>query len=70
MSKKPMPKVMFRICRRRHFNLGGKVMNSNKNVIDQQIVRYEWNTITWRKLEKFVFKLQKRIYKASKCNYS
>lgn len=44
-------------------------MNSNKNIIDQQIVRYEWNTIPWRKLEKFVFKLQKRIYQASKCNY-
>jgi len=44
-------------------------MNSNQNVIDQQIVRYEWNTIPWWKLEKFVFKLQKRIYQASKCNY-
>lgn len=27
---------------------------------------YEWNTIPWRKLEKNVFKLQKRIYQASK----
>ena len=26
---------------------------------------YEWNTIPWRKLEKQVFKLQKRIYQAS-----
>lgn len=26
---------------------------------------YEWNTIPWRKLEKEVFKLQKRIYQAS-----
>jgi RNA-directed DNA polymerase len=26
---------------------------------------YEWNTIPWRKLEKGVFKLQKRIYQAS-----
>ncbi|MGB3651997.1 MAG: reverse transcriptase N-terminal domain-containing protein [Rivularia sp. (in: cyanobacteria)] len=27
---------------------------------------YEWNTIPWRKLEKNVFKLQKRIYQASR----
>jgi retron-type reverse transcriptase len=27
---------------------------------------YEWNTIPWRKLERNVFKLQKRIYQASK----
>ncbi|WP_220468241.1 reverse transcriptase domain-containing protein [Wolbachia pipientis] len=43
-------------------------MNSNKYVIDQQNVRYKWRTIPWRKLEKFVFKLQKRIYQAAKCN--
>lgn len=27
--------------------------------------RYEWKNIPWRKLEKYVFKLQKRIYQAS-----
>lgn len=27
---------------------------------------YEWNTIQWRKLERNVFKLQRRIYQASK----
>ena len=26
---------------------------------------YDWNSISWRKLEKGVFKLQKRIYQAS-----
>lgn len=26
---------------------------------------YEWDTIPWHKLEKSVFKLQKRIYQAS-----
>ncbi|WP_425386648.1 group II intron reverse transcriptase/maturase [Wolbachia endosymbiont (group A) of Barypeithes pellucidus] len=36
--------------------------------MDQQKVRYEWNEIPWRKLEKSSFKLQKRIYQASKCN--
>ena len=29
------------------------------------MLRYEWETIPWRKLEKTVFKLQKRIYQAS-----
>lgn len=27
---------------------------------------YEWNSLPWRKLEREVFKLQKRIYQASK----
>lgn len=63
-----MPKVMLRICRRRHCNLEGKVVSSSVYVMDQQKVRYEWNTIPWRELEKSVFKLQKRIYRASKCN--
>ena len=27
---------------------------------------YDWNTIPWRKLENAVFKLQKRIYQASR----
>ena len=26
---------------------------------------YEWQNIPWRKLERFVYKLQKRIYRAS-----
>ena len=26
---------------------------------------YDWNSISWQKLEKSVFKLQKRIYQAS-----
>ena len=32
-----------------------------------ETVMYEWNTIDWRKLEVNVFKLQKRIYRASEC---
>ncbi|MFP3021629.1 MAG: group II intron reverse transcriptase/maturase [Wolbachia sp.] len=43
-------------------------MNSSEDVMSQQKVRYEWNEIPWRKLEKSSFKLQKRIYRASKCN--
>nr|WP_202966473.1 reverse transcriptase N-terminal domain-containing protein [Wolbachia endosymbiont of Armadillidium vulgare] len=68
MSKKLMPKVMFRICKRRHCSLEGKVVNSSEYVMSQQNVRYEWNEIPWRKLEKSSFKLQKRIYRASQCN--
>lgn len=29
------------------------------------IATYEWNQLPWRKLEVAVFKLQKRIYRAS-----
>ncbi|WP_264719143.1 reverse transcriptase N-terminal domain-containing protein [Wolbachia endosymbiont (group A) of Lasioglossum morio] len=43
-------------------------MNSSEYVMSQQNVRYEWNETPWRKLEKSSFKLQKRIYRASKCN--
>ncbi|MDE5060157.1 reverse transcriptase N-terminal domain-containing protein [Wolbachia endosymbiont of Drosophila malagassya] len=43
-------------------------MNSSEYVMDQQKARYEWNGIPWRKLKKSSFKLQKRIYQASKCN--
>ncbi|WP_264375677.1 group II intron reverse transcriptase/maturase [Wolbachia endosymbiont (group B) of Sphaerophoria taeniata] len=63
-----MPKVIFGICRRKHCNLEGKVVNSNEYVIDQRNVRYKWNTVPWRKLERFAFKLQKRIYQAEMCN--
>ncbi|WP_218939419.1 reverse transcriptase N-terminal domain-containing protein [Wolbachia endosymbiont of Atemnus politus] len=34
--------------------------------MDQDKPRYKWNAIPWRKLEKLVFKLQKRIYQAEK----
>ncbi|WP_369408594.1 reverse transcriptase N-terminal domain-containing protein [Wolbachia endosymbiont of Atemnus politus] len=37
--------------------------------MNQQKVRYEWNEVPWRKLEKSSFKLQKRIHRASECNY-
>lgn len=31
----------------------------------EQQPMYEWKDINWRKLERIIFKLQKRIYKAS-----
>lgn len=36
--------------------------------MSQSSIRYEWNEINWRRLEKYSFKLQKRIYQASQCN--
>ncbi|MDJ0535132.1 MAG: group II intron reverse transcriptase/maturase [Xenococcaceae cyanobacterium MO_207.B15] len=42
-----------------------RVAISSEQVMNQAMLRYEWNTIPWRKLEKNVFKLQKRIYQAS-----
>ncbi|WP_349968127.1 group II intron reverse transcriptase/maturase [Wolbachia endosymbiont of Armadillidium arcangelii] len=63
-----MLKVTLGICRRGHCSLEGKVMSSSEYVVSQQKVRYKWNEIPWRKLEKSSFKLQKRIYRASKCN--
>ncbi len=37
-------------------------MNKSKTLNNQTV---EWNKIPWRKLERYVFKLQKRIYRAS-----
>ncbi len=34
--------------------------NSQQNIVG-------WNDINWRKVERYVFKLQKRIYAASRC---
>ncbi|MBS9528698.1 MULTISPECIES: hypothetical protein [unclassified Wolbachia] len=44
-KKKLMPKVISGICRRKHFNLEGKVVNSSEYVMDQQKARYEWNSL-------------------------
>lgn len=42
-------------------------MTSNKEVMSRPAkVVYKWDGINWRKLERSVFKLQKRIYQASK----
>ena len=37
----------------------------NKSNTDSTMKTVEWKHLNWRKLEKAVFKLQKRIYKAS-----
>ena len=33
--------------------------------MNQSLIRYKWNELSWRELEKNTFKLQKRIYRAS-----
>lgn len=33
--------------------------------MNQLLIRYKWNEISWRKFERIAFKLQKRIYRAS-----
>lgn len=39
-------------------------MDTSKPTAETQIV--DWKTIPWRKLERGIFRLQKRIYKASR----
>lgn len=53
------------IGRQRHNSTGSKVVSSSKQVMNPPQMRYEWNKIPWRKIEVSVFKLQKRIYRAS-----
>ncbi len=38
-----------------------------KTTVEQDESTVEWKHINWRKLEKCVYKLQKRIYRASVC---
>lgn len=40
-------------------------MSSNEKVMNAVKPTYEWRDIDWRKLERSVYKLQKRIYRAS-----
>jgi len=39
----------------------------NKAKTDSKSNTVDWKTINWRKVERYVFKLQKRIYEASRC---
>jgi RNA-directed DNA polymerase len=44
-----------------------KVVNSDKEIMSRSVkAAYKWDEINWRRLERSVFKLQKRIYQASK----
>lgn len=56
-----------RISRRRHGNLEGRSMSRSEQAMTTVATNPMdgWNTIPWKKIEKNVFKLQKRIYQAS-----
>lgn len=45
--------------------MGDKPVSKSEQVMNTDNLMYEWKTIPWRKLEVEVFKLQKRIYRAS-----
>ncbi|QSJ19097.1 reverse transcriptase N-terminal domain-containing protein [Nostoc sp. UHCC 0702] len=42
----------------------------NKPKSDSMLKTEGWKSINWRKVERYVFKLQKRIYAASRCGES
>jgi RNA-directed DNA polymerase len=66
LSQKQRLGVMSEISRRRHGRVEDRVASSSQYVMSQaETLRYEWNTIPWPRLERRVFKLQKRIYQAS-----
>lgn len=44
---------------------GWKTLISSPKVMNPATLRYEWRDINWREIEKNVFKLQKRIFRAS-----
>lgn len=59
---------MTEICPQRHGDLDDGVASSSKHVMSQtEKLRYEWkwSQIDWKTVETTVFKLQKRIYRAS-----
>jgi RNA-directed DNA polymerase len=67
LSQKQMPGVISGIRRQRHAKVEDRVVSNSKHIMSPvETPRYKWDTIPWSKLEKKVFKLQKRIYQASK----
>lgn len=66
MSQKQTPCQKTGISRRTHDETEGKATSSNQyvmNTVNTQM--YKWDDIDWRMLERNVYKLQKRIYRAS-----
>lgn len=61
---------MVRICRRTHGDTEDKATSSGLYVMNTEstpMYKCQWNEMEWHKLERRVFKLQKRIYRASRC---
>ena len=56
---------MTRIRRRTHGNTECKVTSSSVYVMNTVKPMYKWKDIPWQKAQRNIYKLQKRIYKAS-----
>ena len=56
---------MTRIRRRTHGNTECKVASSSIYVMNTAKPMYKWKDIPWHKVQRNIYKLQKRIYKAS-----
>jgi RNA-directed DNA polymerase len=66
LSQKQMLWVIPEISRQRHDNLEDKAGSNSQYVMNTETKpMYEWKTIPWKKIQRNVFKLQKRIYQAS-----
>lgn len=64
--EKQRPWVMPRIGRRGDGRLDGKEASRSANVMNTvEQPMYKWQDLPWKKIERTVFKLQKRIYRAS-----
>src|SRR5205814_4810514 len=59
---------MSEICRRRsdHLEDRGTSQMAKRKAPDESQSE-AWNELPWRKLEKYVYRIQKRIYRAKKC---
>lgn len=58
---------MVEIRRRTHDVTEGKAVSSSNVMNTESKPMYRWKDIPWPKLERMVYKLQKRIYQASRC---
>src|SRR5437660_12134028 len=66
-SKKPMPGVIARICRRGPRQQECRGASSNGEVMSAAVMpAYEWKSIPWKTFQRKVYKLQMRIYRASR----
>jgi len=64
--KKPRPGVMLWICWRRAGVLRGKAVSQRLRAKTQgPSLMVAWQDIPWKKIQRHVFRLQKRIYRAT-----
>ncbi len=66
LPEKQRPKVTFGIHRRRHDQMEGRgVSRSKETKAPSETMSEDWALLPWRKLERYTYRLQKRIYRAS-----